>query len=62
MDEKPTEEITPIGALHDAFLVSSDKCAEASKPVKVYCDIRAPQHATYAGLARTLHPGSPVPS
>jgi len=34
--EKPTELMTPIGALHDAFRVSSDRCAEASKPVMVY--------------------------
>lgn len=34
--EKPTEVITPIGALQDAFRVSSDRCAEASKPVRVY--------------------------
>lgn len=64
-EEKPTDEITPIGALQLAFLVSSDKCAEASNPVNVYCDIKAPQHAKYAGEALTLHPGSgatPVPS
>lgn len=34
--ENPTELMTPIGALHDAFRVSSDRCAEASKPVMVY--------------------------
>ena len=64
-DEKPTDEMTPIGALQLAFLVSSDKCAEASNPVNVYCDIKAPQQAKYAGEALTLHPGSgatPVPS
>lgn len=31
----PTEEITPIGADQDAFRVSSDRCAEASKPVSL---------------------------
>lgn len=63
--EKPTEVMTPMGALQDALRVSSERCADASKPVKVYCDMSAPQHARYAGLARTLHPGVgavPVPS
>jgi hypothetical protein len=63
--EKPTELMTPIGADQDAFLVSSDRCADASKPVNVYCDMSAPQQAMYAGEARTLHPTSgatPVPS
>ena len=32
----PTLETTPIGALQLAFFVSSERCAEASKPVKVY--------------------------
>jgi len=44
--EKPTEEITPRGADHDAFRVSSERCAEASKPVSVYWAMRTPQHAT----------------
>ena len=56
--EKPTEEMTPIGADQEAFLVSSERWAEASKPVKVYCDMSAPQQATYAGLALILHPTS----
>lgn len=53
---------TPIGALQDAFRVSSDRCAEASKPVIVYWLIKMPMQATYSGDARTDHPGSPVPS
>jgi hypothetical protein len=57
---KPTELTTPMGALQEAFRVSSERCADASKPVSVYCDMRAPQQATYAGLARTLHPSYPV--
>ena len=35
-EETPMEVITPIGALHDALRVSSERCAEASKPVSVY--------------------------
>ena len=61
-EEKPTEEMTPIGADQEALRVSSERCAEASKPVSVYWDMRAPHAATYAGEARTLQPGSPVPS
>ena len=64
-EENPTDEMTPIGADHEALRVSSDRCAEASNPVRVYWLMRAPQHATYAGEARILHPGSgemPVPS
>jgi hypothetical protein len=53
---KPTELITPMGALQEALCVSSERWAEASKPVSVYCATKAPQQATYAGLARTLHP------
>jgi hypothetical protein len=34
--EKPTDEMTPRGALQEAFRVSSDKCADASNPVSVY--------------------------
>lgn len=45
-DEKPTEEITPIGADQEALRVSSERWAEASKPVSVYWDMSAPQHAT----------------
>ncbi len=60
--EKPTEETTPMGADQEALRVSSLRWAEASKPVRVYWDMRAPQHATYAGEARTDQPGSPVPS
>ena len=56
--------MTPMGALQAAFLVSSERWAEASKPVMVYWLMRMPQQATYAVLARTLHPGpsTPVPS
>lgn len=35
-EENPTEETTPIGADQDAFRVSSDRWADASKPVSVY--------------------------
>jgi len=35
MEENPTELMTPIGALQDAFRVSSERWAEASKPVSV---------------------------
>lgn len=64
-EEKPTDETTPMGADQEAFLVSSERWAEASKPVSVYCDIKAPHAATYAGEARMLHPSEPsaaVPS
>ena len=62
IDEKMMEERTPIGALHDAFRVSSDRCALASKPVMVYWLIKIPIHATYVGEALSDQPGSPVPS
>jgi hypothetical protein len=35
-EENPTDDMTPIGADHEAFRVSSDRCAEASNPVSVY--------------------------
>lgn len=34
IDEIPTDIRTPSGAFQDALLVSSDKCADASKPVR----------------------------
>ena len=64
-DDTPIDIKTPSGALQEALRVSSDRWAEASKPVMVYWLIRTPQAATYAGEARTLHPGAgsvPVPS
>jgi len=42
---KPTEDMTPMGADQDALRVSSERWAEASKPVSVYWDMSAPQHA-----------------
>jgi len=42
---KPTEDITPMGADQDALRVSSERWADASKPVSVYWDMSAPQHA-----------------
>lgn len=63
--DTPTDMSTPSGAFQAALFVSSDKWAEASKPVMVYCAIKIPHTATYAGEARTLQPGdgaSPVPS
>lgn len=61
---KPTLDMTPIGALQSACRVSSERWAEASKPVSVYCDISEPHTAMYAGLARTLQPipSRPLPS
>ena len=56
MAEKPTEVRTPRGALQEALRVSSDRWAEASKPVMVYWLMRTPHTATYAGEARMLHP------
>lgn len=60
--EHPMDIRTPTGADQEALCVSSDKCADASKPVIVYWLRRIPQMATYAGDARTDQPGSPVPS
>jgi len=34
--DTPIDVSTPMGALHAALCVSSDMCAEASKPVIVY--------------------------
>ena len=39
IEETPTDVRTPIGALHDARRVSSERCAEASKPVIYLCQL-----------------------
>jgi hypothetical protein len=42
-----TMELTmPLGAARSALCVSSDMCAEASYPVKVYCAMRRPSMKT----------------
>jgi len=41
-----------MGALQEALRVSSERWAEASKPVIVYWDIRMPMHATYLDRMR----------
>jgi len=46
MELNPTEVMTPIGADQDAFRVSSERWADASKPVRVYWLMRAPHAAT----------------
>ncbi len=46
MAETPTDISTPRGAFHAALWVSSDRWAEASKPVMVYCAIKIPHTAT----------------
>ena len=55
-DDAAIEDSNPNGASLTAFRVSSHKCAEASKPKMVYCDINTPTTATYAGDALMLHP------
>lgn len=45
-DEAPIAESKPNGASLTAFLVSSHRWAEASKPRIVYCDIKTPTTAT----------------
>ena len=45
-DETPMDIRTPRGAFQEAFCVSSERWAEASKPVMVYWLIRTPQAAT----------------
>lgn len=44
--DTPTDMSTPSGAFQAALFVSSDKWAEASKPVMVYCAIKIPHTAT----------------
>ena len=44
--DTPTLMRTPSGAFQAALFVSSDKWAEASKPVMVYCAIKIPHTAT----------------
>ena len=70
IDETPTDIRTPSGAFQDALLVSSDKCADASKPVKSlqvsgYPDgrINAPERKQSAELilpSSDMRPHSPV--
>src|ERR1044072_4384045 len=42
-----TDMYIPTAAIREAWCVSSAMCAEASKPVIVYCDIRRPRPNTY---------------
>ena len=42
-----TDMYMPTAAIRDAWCVSSAMCAEASKPVIVYCDISSPSPNTY---------------
>src|SRR5262245_1410492 len=45
--ETTTDMYIPTAAMRDAWFVSSAMCAEASKPVIVYCDISRPRPNTY---------------
>ena len=42
-----TDMYMPTAAIRDAWFVSSAMCADASKPVIVYCDISRPRPKTY---------------
>ncbi len=44
--ETTTDMYMPIAAVRDAWCVSSAMCAEASKPVIVYCESRRPRPNT----------------
>src|SRR5262249_15218396 len=46
MTETTTDMYIPTAAIRDAWWVSSAMCAEASKPVIVYCDISSPRPKT----------------
>jgi hypothetical protein len=48
--ETTTDMIIPIAAPREACRVSSDMCADASKPVIVYCAIRRPIPNTYRNM------------
>ena len=41
----------PTAAMRDAWCVSSAMCADASKPVIVYCDISRPRPKTNQNAA-----------
>src|SRR4051795_4369657 len=45
-----TDMYMPTAAMRDACAVSSAMCAEASKPVIVYCDISRPWPKTYQNM------------
>ncbi len=47
MTETTTDMYMPTAAIRDAWCVSSAMCADASKPVIVYCDISRPRPNTY---------------
>src|SRR4051794_13680646 len=55
--ETTTDMYMPTAAIRDAWCVSSAMCADASKPVIVYCDISRPRPNTYQN---TMLP-QPVP-
>ena len=55
--ETTTDMYMPTAAIREAWFVSSAMCAEASKPVIVYCDISSPRPKTYQ---KTMLP-KPVP-
>ena len=50
----------PRGAAREAFLVSSETCAEASYPVKVYCAISRPIRNTYGRNVQPVSLWKPV--
>src|SRR5438094_10075428 len=45
-----TDMYIPTAAMRDALAVSSAMCADASKPVIVYCDISRPWPNTYQNM------------
>src|SRR6476659_4480058 len=54
--EMTTDQTIPLGDEVSASWVSSDMCAEASKPVSVYCALSRPTRATYSGMPRNRRP------
>src|SRR5439155_25037684 len=48
--ETTTDMYMPTAAIRDACAVSSAMCADASKPVIVYCDISRPCPKTYQNM------------
>ncbi len=46
-----TDMYIPTAAMRDAACVSSARCADASKPVIVYCDNSRPSPNTYQNMS-----------
>src|SRR5262245_36908818 len=49
--ETTTDMYMPTAAIREASRVSSAMCADASKPVIVYCDISRPSPNTYQNMS-----------